>query len=68
MGRLRAAWRALFKPRPMRIPGVYPWNKPKPMPFGTVLIDGGAFKVIADGKGGVTTTPRVRRATQPQRR
>lgn len=50
---IRRVWRRAFPPKPIRLPGKFPWVKPKPLAFGTVLIEGNP-PVIADGKGGVT--------------
>lgn len=66
----RKALRRIFPPRAVRIPGKFPWVQPKPLPFGTILIDvspGSAFRCIADGKGGITTQyvgPKPRRASR----
>jgi hypothetical protein len=53
---IRKLFRRLFRPRPIRLPGTYPWKAPKPLPAGTVLIDCDP-PIVADGKGGVTVLP-----------
>lgn len=66
-------WRRVFLPPPERIPGQFPWKRPPPLPYGTVLIDpkGGRSGVYADGTGGwFFTTPLEsgRGASQPRTR
>lgn len=69
MNRVRRWWRNLFKRKPIALPGVYPWNAPAPLPAGTVLIDSrGPFKIVADGKGGVTTIHELTHAIAARRR
>lgn len=59
----RRLWRYLVQPIPIRIPGLYRRTpersvflaNPPHVPAGTLLIDAAdGFKVVADGKGGVT--------------
>lgn len=60
--RLRRIWDRLFPPKPIRLPGKWPWVVAKPLPYGSILINSSP-PIIADGKGGVTValTPPIRR-------
>lgn len=49
--------RALFRRKPVKIPGKYPWSvqAEAPLPWGTVLYRGRYFDHIADGVGGIVS-------------
>lgn len=53
--RIRQWWRIIFPPRALRIPGKWPWVRPSPTPYGTILIDDPVWPIYADGKGGIIT-------------
>lgn len=59
---LFAWWRWFFRPKPIALPGKFPWGKPPPLAFGTLLVKGRDFDIVADGKGGVTVAARARKA------
>jgi hypothetical protein len=60
----------MFPPQAVRIPGKFPWARPAPLPFGTVLIEpkDGRSGVYSDGAGGWFFTTTDKRATRASSR